>query len=88
MSALYHAGIGFARDLLTIGFHKYIVRAMTEPDERMQQEDDEQKLARCVELYELAEKGGPFHTRDLADLQYFLGIKVAKAAQKTTWRLT
>ena len=58
---------------------------MTRDTDDLQRADEEAKLARCVELYELAEKGIPFTLSDLADLKYFLGIEVA-VIQKTTWR--
>ena len=61
-------------------------QGMTRDTDDLQRADEEAKLARCVELYELAEKNTPFTRSDLVDLRYFLGIEIA-TVQKTTWRL-
>ena len=60
-------------------------KSMTRDTDDLQQADEEAKLARCVELYKLAENEQRFNTKDLIDLQHFLGIE-SVTVRKTTWR--
>ena len=51
---------------------------MNSRDEAAQQQDEEEKVRRCWELYyeafEASKLGGFFNDTDLKDLKYFLGL--------------
>ena len=47
---------------------------MTRDTDDLQRADEEQKFLRCLELYQLAERGRTFSQADLLDLKYHLGL--------------
>ena len=47
---------------------------MNSRDEAAQQQDEEEKVKRCRELYTIASWSYLFSLNDLKDLRYFLGL--------------
>ena len=43
-------------------------------NQEQQRADEEQKLMRCLELYQKVDRGLKFFPKDLEDLRYFLGL--------------